>query len=98
MPTKKTAKSVKVKDLKPAKGGKVSGGRKSGEGQKDFLTWDFTNLRIKSYDVAFTDGPPLDVVTFSFTQVTMTYRPQDIKGGLGAAVTVTWNVKSDKVS
>ncbi len=73
-------------------------GRKAGEGQKDFLTWDFTNLRIKSYDVAFTDGPPLDVVTFSFTQVTMTYRPQDIKGGLGAAVTVTWNVKGDKVS
>lgn len=38
MPTKKTAKPVKVKDLKPAKGGKVSGGRKSGEGQKEFLT------------------------------------------------------------
>ena len=36
MPTKKT-KAVKVKDLKATKGGKVSGGRKSGEGQKDFL-------------------------------------------------------------
>ena len=73
-------------------------GRKSGEGQRDFLTWDFTSLRFKSYDVAFTEGPPIDVVTFSFTQVTMTYRPQDPKGGLGTPVVVTWNVKTDKVS
>jgi type VI secretion system secreted protein Hcp len=73
-------------------------GRKSGEGQRDFLTWDFTNLRFKSYDVAFTEGPPIDVVTFSFTQVTMTYRPQDAKGGLGTPVVVTWNLKTDKVS
>ncbi|MBK8446368.1 MAG: type VI secretion system tube protein Hcp [Micropruina sp.] len=73
-------------------------GRKSGEGQRDYLWWDFTDVRFRSYDVAFTDGAPLDVVTFSFTQVTMTYRPQDAKGGLGTPITVTWNVKTDKVS
>lgn len=55
-------------------------------------------MRFRSYDVAFTEGAPLDVVTFSFTQVAMTYRPQDAKGGLGTPITVTWNVKTDKVS
>lgn len=73
-------------------------GRKAGEGQRDFLWWDFSELRFRSYDVAFTDGAPLDLVTFSFTQVTMTYRPQDDKGGLGTPVTVTWNLKTDKVT
>ena len=72
-------------------------GRKSGEGQRTYLWWDFTEVRFASYDVSFTAGPPLDVVTFSFTQVTMTYRPQDDKGGLGTPVVVTWNVKTDRV-
>lgn len=37
MAKKKTAKRVAMKDLKAAKGGAVTGGRKAGEGQKDFL-------------------------------------------------------------
>ena len=73
-------------------------GRKTGEGQRDFQWWDFTDVRFRSYDVAFTDGAPLDVVTFSFTQVTMTYRSQDAKGGLGTPIAVTWNLTTDKVS
>ena len=35
MATKKPAKKLSVKDLKPVKGAKVLGGRKAGEGQKD---------------------------------------------------------------
>lgn len=37
MASKKPVKKVSVKDLRATKGGKVSGGRKAGKGQQEYL-------------------------------------------------------------
>ena len=67
--------------------------RKSGDGQKDFLTITLLNASVASVDTSSAGGdvPPKEQVIFAPRSVTVTYRAQDAKGGLGAAVTSTFN-------
>jgi type VI secretion system secreted protein Hcp len=67
--------------------------RKSGEGQKDFYTVTMLSSTVASVETtsANQDAPVMEAVAFSPRSVTISYRPQDAKGGLGTAVTSTIN-------
>lgn len=75
---------------------RISG--RAAEQGNDHVWWDFTGVQFSSYDVAFTEGAPLDVVTFAFDTVAMSYRQLDPKGTLLPAVTVTWDSRTGVVS
>ena len=66
--------------------------RKAGEGQKDFLTITLMSATVSSLETASsgTDLPPKEQAVFAPRSVTIVYRPQDAKGGLGTAVTSTF--------
>ncbi len=70
----------------------VLNARKSGEGQKDFLTITLASATVASVDTAYGggDAPAKEEVVFSPRSVTFSYRPQDAKGSLGAAVTSSY--------
>lgn len=67
--------------------------RKAGEGQKDFYTVTLTNASVSSVLASYTSGDnaPTEDVTFSARSLALSYKPQDAKGGLGAAITSTFS-------
>jgi type VI secretion system secreted protein Hcp len=66
--------------------------RKSGEGQRDFLTITMTNVKVSSYQAAASSGGASLVENLSLTFDTMEgdYKPQDDKGGLGGSI--PWSI------
>jgi type VI secretion system secreted protein Hcp len=64
-----------------------------GQGQQPFLQYKFTDVLITSYSVSGSGGGGLfESLSFVFDKAEMTYRPQDAKGGLGAPITMFWDV------
>lgn len=67
--------------------------RKAGEGQKDFYVVTLYGATVESLDqvLSATSLNPAEQVVLAPKSVSISYKPQDDKGGLGAAVTTTLN-------
>jgi type VI secretion system secreted protein Hcp len=64
-----------------------------GQPQQPFLQYKFSDVLITSYNASGAGGGGvLESLSFAFSKVEMTYRPQDGKGGFGAPVTMFWDV------
>jgi type VI secretion system secreted protein Hcp len=64
-----------------------------GQGPQPFLQYKFTDVLITSLqDSGASGGSVMESLSLVFGKVEMTYRPQDAKGGLGAPVTMFWDV------
>jgi type VI secretion system secreted protein Hcp len=77
--------------------------RKAGNAEtagQDFLMIKLETVLISSYNEAGSqqtdNGIPQDSVALNFTKITFTYRPQNADGALGAAVTESWDLKTNK--
>lgn len=70
----------------------VFSARLAGEGQKDFYTVTLASATIANLNTSYASGAATarEEVTFSPRSVTVTYRPQDAKGSLGAAITTSF--------
>ena len=65
-------------------------GRKAGEGQQEYLKYELKNVIVTSYQTGgSSSGAPVDQFSLNFATLTVEYKPQDPKGGLGSAVSAT---------
>jgi type VI secretion system secreted protein Hcp len=65
-------------------------GRKAGEGQQDYLKYELKNVMVTSYQTGGSSSSvPVDQFSLNFASLTVEYKPQDPKGGLGSAVSAT---------
>jgi len=71
----------------------VVSARKAGEGQKDFLSVTLASVTIAAVNTSFGSGSDAgrEQVVLNPRSVTISYRVQDEKGGLGPAVTSSFN-------
>jgi type VI secretion system secreted protein Hcp len=70
--------------------------RKAGKEQQEYLKYEFTDLLVSSYQTggsASSGVLPTDQITFNYTQVKVTYKPQNKDGSLGGAITAGYNIK-----
>lgn len=64
--------------------------QRAGEGQRPYLTYVLTNSTVFSIGTTYSPGGALvEGVTFRPSHISLTYYPQDEKGGFGAAVAST---------
>lgn len=83
---------------------------KTGE-QETYLTVTISELLVSSFKVGGphdraedgsskhgrgSDPRPLDQVALTFSKVELAYRPQDVKGSMGAAIKSGWDLKKNK--
>jgi len=72
--------------------------RKSGEGQKDFLTIKMKQVFVSSVrPSAMSGGDVTELVTLTYDDIEFAYKPQDAKGGLGGEVKFGWNVSTTEL-
>ncbi len=73
--------------------------KKAGGKQETYLTWTFNDLVVSSYQTGGSAGAEVSCqVSLSFTKIKVEYKPQDAKGGTGAAVTAGYDLKlMDKI-
>jgi len=65
-------------------------GRKAGEQQQDYLKYELKNVYVTSYQTSGASAStPADQFSLNFASLTVEYRAQDPKGGLGAPVSAT---------
>jgi type VI secretion system secreted protein Hcp len=77
--------------------GAVLTGRKGGKAQAEFLTFSLSDVLVSAYQTGgATAEAPLDSISLSFSKIEMTYREQSAKGGLGPAIRVGWDRKTNK--
>jgi type VI secretion system secreted protein Hcp len=77
--------------------GAVLTGRKGGKAQAEFLTFSLSDVLVSAYQTGgATAEAPLDSISLSFSKIEMTYREQTAKGGLGPAIRVGWDRKTNK--
>jgi type VI secretion system secreted protein Hcp len=70
--------------------------RKAGKEQQEYLKYEFKDLLVSSYQTggsASSGVLPTDQITFNYTQVKVTYRPQQANGSLGGPLTGCYNIK-----
>jgi type VI secretion system secreted protein Hcp len=73
--------------------------RKSGEGQKDFLTAKLKEVFITSVTPSGSAGGDIhETVNMSYGSIDFAYKPQDDKGGTGGEVKFGWNVKTTDIT
>ena len=72
--------------------------RKAGKDQQEYLVYKFTDLLVSSYQTGGAEGgdSAIDQVSFNFSKIETSYKPQDATGKLGTAVTAVWDVKANK--
>ena len=72
--------------------------RKAGKDQQEYLVYKFTDLLVSSYQTGGADGgeSPVDQVSFNFSKIETSYKPQSASGQLGPAVSAGWDVKANK--
>ena len=63
-----------------------------GQSQQPFLQYKFSDVLITSFNQSGSGGGLAESLSFAFGKVEMIYRPQDAKGGLGAPVSMFWDV------
>jgi type VI secretion system secreted protein Hcp len=72
--------------------------RKAGEGQKDFLKVTMKEVLVTSVLAdGSDDGGIHESVSLAFRDIDFSYKPQDDKGGLGAAVKFGWDTAQNIV-
>lgn len=73
--------------------------RKSGEGQKDFLTVTMKEVFITGVAPAGSlNGDIIESVTMSYGAIDFAYKPQDAKGGTGGEVKFGWDTKTTVIT
>lgn len=73
--------------------------RKAGGGQNVYLQYDFKEVyvdTVQSKGATATDDRPSEVATFSFSQVKITYTPQETGGTKGTPNVKGWDVTTNK--
>lgn len=68
--------------------------RKSGEGQKEFLKVTFKDVVVSSVNQTGDLAELTEEVTLQPASISIDYRPQDAKGGVGTSVTAEWSARS----
>jgi type VI secretion system secreted protein Hcp len=71
--------------------------RKAGGKQEEYLKWKLSDIVVSSYQTggsAGSDTVPTDQFSLAFSKIVTEYKPQDAKGGLGAAVTAGYDLKT----
>lgn len=74
---------------------------KAGKEQQTFLTVEFTDLLVSSYQAAGADGGdflPDDSISLNFSKIAMTYKQQNADGTLGGAITAGYDLKLNKAA
>jgi type VI secretion system secreted protein Hcp len=61
-------------------------GRKSGNGQKEYFFWTFTDVLISSFQTGASSVASTDQISFNFAKIEMEYREQKTTGELGGAI------------
>lgn len=70
--------------------------RKAGKEQQEFLQYKFTDLLISSYQTGGSghgDVVPTDQISFNFSKIEVSYKPQKADGSLDGAIPAGWNLK-----
>jgi type VI secretion system secreted protein Hcp len=71
--------------------------RSGGKDQLEYLKYKFTEILISSYQESGAgEDLPLDMVSFSFAKVEMTYTQQKPDGSPGTASKAGWDLKQNK--
>jgi type VI secretion system secreted protein Hcp len=73
--------------------------RKAGTDPQDYLIVKFTDIIVSSYHIGGSGGSemlPMDQISFNFTKIEYTYKPQDAKGSLGGNVAFGYDVKKNQ--
>jgi type VI protein secretion system component Hcp len=69
--------------------------RKSGGGQKEYMTFKFKELMISKYSIDGGAEDPVESISFAYTGMYMIYNQQDQKGELVDKREAGWNVKEN---
>ncbi len=73
--------------------------RKSGEGQKEFLTITLKDVFITSVAPSGSSGGDIaEAISMTYGQIDFSYKPQDGKGAVGAPVLFGLNVETGKIT
>jgi type VI secretion system secreted protein Hcp len=70
--------------------------RKAGKEQQEFLQYKFTDMLISSYQTGGSghgDVVPTDQISFNFSKIEVSYKPQKADGSLDGAIPAGWNLK-----
>jgi type VI secretion system secreted protein Hcp len=77
--------------------GAVLAGRRGGKAAAEFLTFSLTDVLVSGYQTGgATAEAPLDSISLNFSKIEVTYKQQTAKGGLGSAIRVGWDRKTNK--
>jgi type VI secretion system secreted protein Hcp len=69
--------------------------RKSGGGQKEYMTFKFKELMISKYSIDGGSEDPVESMAFAYTAMHMIYNLQDQKGNLTDKREAGWDVKAN---
>lgn len=72
--------------------------RKAGKEQQEFLQFKFSDLLIASYQTGGSghgDVVPTDQISFNFSKIELSYKPQKADGSLDGAIAAGWNLKQN---
>jgi type VI secretion system secreted protein Hcp len=72
--------------------------RKAGKDQQEYLTFNFTDLLVSSYQTGgagHSDVVPTDQISMNFSAMKMEYKEQKADGSLGGATSAGWDLKKN---
>ena len=67
--------------------------RKAGGKQEEYLTVEFNEVLISSYQIGGSGETPSEQISFNFTKVTQKYKEQTEKGATGKDATASYDLK-----
>jgi type VI secretion system secreted protein Hcp len=72
--------------------------RKAGGEQQEYLKIEFTDILVSTYQTGASGGSPVahEQIALNFAMVTLAYKEQDAKGGMGGAIKAGWDLKLNK--
>jgi type VI secretion system secreted protein Hcp len=72
--------------------------RKAGATQVDFLVYKLSDCIVSTYQEGGDNGSdvPADAFSLNFAKIEVSYKEQDLKGGIGSETTAGWDLKLNK--
>lgn len=72
--------------------------RKAGGEQAEFLVYKLSDCIVSTYQEGADNGGdvPLDAFSLNFAKVEVSYKEQDLKGGLGTETVAGWDLKANQ--
>src|SRR5687768_16528962 len=72
--------------------------RKAGATQVEFLVYKLSDCIVSTYQEGADSGGdlPTDAFSLNFAKIEVSYKEQDLKGGLGAETKAGWDLKQSK--